>query len=233
MSLGVVRVGETVRRPRKASSAFVAQVLLLLEARGVVWAPRHLGQDELGRDVLTFIPGAVPARWGSYSDQQVSAAAHLLRELHDATRGSELAGSHEVVCHHDAGPHNAVFGQTEQPFALIDFDMAAPGAALEDVGYLAWAWCVASKPTRHPVAAQAAQVRLIADSYGLDRAARAGLLDAILERQLRNRRFWTEQLAANEVSRSTPAKMREIISWSAREFAFTETHRAQFEAALR
>ena len=233
LSLGVVRVGETVRRPAKASSPFVARLLALLEQRGLAWSPRYFGQDAAGRDVLTFIPGSVPARWRAFSDAQVIAATRLLRELHDATRGSELAGAHEVVCHHDPGPNNAVLDASERPVAYIDFDFAAPGSALEDVGYLAWSWCVASKPERQPVSGQAAQVRLVADHYGLDHEQRSHLVDAILERQTRNERFWATQLTLGEPARATPEKMREISAWSKREFAFTSANRAIFEAALR
>lgn len=233
LSLGVVRVAETVRRPAKASSVFVAQLLGLLERRGLAWAPRYFGQDESGRDVLSFVPGWVPAKWRTFSDEQVSAAARLLRELHDATRGSELAGTREVVCHNDPGPSNAVFDDADLPYSFIDFDMAAPGSVLEDVGYLAWSWCVASKPERRSASFQAAQVRLLADSYGLDSAARVGLCDALLERQRRNTRFWSEQLALGQAIPSTPEKIRELIAWSERELAFTSANREHFEAALR
>lgn len=116
--------------------------------------------------------------------------------------------------------------------AFVDFDMAAPGSVLEDIGYLAWSWCVASKPERKSVSVQAAQVRLVADSYGLDSVARAGLFDALLERQRRNTRFWNEQLSLGQAIASTPDKVRELIAWSEREFAFTSVNRAHFEAAL-
>jgi aminoglycoside phosphotransferase (APT) family kinase protein len=91
--------------------------------------------------------------------------------MHDATRGGSLAGRSPVVCHHDAGPNNAVF-QDGVPVAWIDFDTAAPGDPLEDVGYAAWTWCIASKQTA-PVTRQADQVRILADVYGLTVADRA------------------------------------------------------------
>jgi aminoglycoside phosphotransferase (APT) family kinase protein len=37
-------------------------------------------------------------------------------------------------CHHDPGPNNTVF-RDGRPVALIDFDFAAVGDPLEDVGY--------------------------------------------------------------------------------------------------
>ncbi len=59
---GVVRVGDTVRRPLKATSSAVHALLRHLEAAGFDAAPRVLGIDELGREVLSFVPGEAPGR---------------------------------------------------------------------------------------------------------------------------------------------------------------------------
>jgi hypothetical protein len=132
---GVVRIGDTVRRPVTARSAFVAELLNHLQQRGFTGAPRYLGLDDTGRDTFTYLPGRVPATFQLWSNDQVVAAGTLLRSLHEATRGSRLAAAHPVVCHHDPGPNNAVFHQ-DRPMAFIDFDTAAPGDPLEDLGYL-------------------------------------------------------------------------------------------------
>lgn len=52
----VVRVGQTVRRARSKRSAFVQRLLTFLEERGWHGAPRYLGVDERGREVLEY-PG--------------------------------------------------------------------------------------------------------------------------------------------------------------------------------
>ncbi len=233
LSVGVVRVADTVRRPVTASSDFVARLLLDLEARNVSWAPRYLGRDEQGRDMLTFIAGSVPARWLEQTDARVAGVARLLRALHDATRGSELAGARSVVCHNDPSPSNTVLDRAGQPSAFIDFDFAAPGEPLEDLGYLCWSWCVSSKPTRASVNVQAAQVRVAADAYGASAAERAGLVDAMLERFTRNRAFWAAYLAQGLVANSSPERIAARIAWSETEFAFVTEQRAVFEAALR
>ena len=49
---GVVRVGNTVRRPVTEASPFVARLLGHLERRGFAGAPRHLGLDAAGRDCV-------------------------------------------------------------------------------------------------------------------------------------------------------------------------------------
>lgn len=136
---GVVRVGDTVRRPLKANAPFVHELLRHLEARGFNGAPRFLGTDSKGRETLYFLPGYVPAELGYFSDAQLMAAARLMREFHDATANCSLRDGHEVVCHGDACPCNCVF-VNDVPTAFIDFDNAHAGSRLEDVGYAAWFW---------------------------------------------------------------------------------------------
>ncbi|MEV0485293.1 aminoglycoside phosphotransferase family protein [Streptomyces sp. NPDC050508] len=228
---GVVRVGDTVRRPVTEASPFVAQLLGRLEQHGFTGAPRHLGLDAAGRDTFSYLPGQVPPRFRHWTDAQVTAAGALLRSLHDATRGCALAGSCPVVCHHDPGPNNTVF-RDGLPFAFIDFDTAAPGDPLEDVGYAAWTWCVSSRPTAPPAAAQAVQVRILADAYGLDASARGSLVDAMLDRQIRNASWWRERLIDPEHPLEADELIASRIAWSEREHAHTSAHRAAFEKAL-
>ncbi|WP_329536178.1 aminoglycoside phosphotransferase family protein [Streptomyces sp. NBC_01450] len=227
----VVRIADTVRRPASAASPFVADLLGLLEKRGFTGAPRCLGRDDVGRDIFSYVPGWVPPRFQQWTDTQVAAAGALVRDMHDATRGSLLAGRHQVVCHNDLGPNNTVF-QDGHPVAFIDFDTAAPGSPLEDLGYMAWVWCVSSKAEAPPVEVQAAQVRVLVDAYGLGGPEREVLVDAMLERQSRNARFWAEVQADPgdvEVSREQVA---ERIAWSRREHAHTVGNRRVFESAL-
>lgn len=228
---GVVQVGETVRRPVSASSPFVAKLLLHLEEHGFAGAPRYLGVDEAEREIFSYLPGHVPAKFQRWTDVQVGAAGVLLRKLHEATRGSTLAGRFPVVCHHDPGPNNTVF-LDGVPVAFIDFDTAAPGEPLEDVGYLAWTWSISSA-LRLPLDRQAQQVRLIADAYGLQGAERLALIDSVLDRQLRNVRFWSRFLAHPETAPATPQVLKDRIAWSRREHAFTLLHREVFNTALR
>jgi Ser/Thr protein kinase RdoA (MazF antagonist) len=230
MTKGVVRVGDTVRRPAKESSPFVARLLGHLDSTDCRWAPRYLGQDEAGRDILSYMPGSTPERWGHFSDLQLSAAARIIRALHDLTRGCDLSAG-AVVCHNDPGPNNFVFVEGV-PVAIIDFDMACPGEPLEDLGYAAWSWCVSSKPERGPVSMQARQVRTLADAYGATELERANLVASILERQLRNARLWSERLADPASTPTSPPKMLEVIEWSKREAQYTEAHRGDFSRAL-
>lgn len=145
----VVRVGDTVRRPLRPWSAAVHGLLRHLEERGFVGAPRFLGVDDRGREVLSFIEGEVgayPLSPYMWSDDVLVEMMRLVRQLHDATAGYVApAGAtwqfvypdpahHEVICHNDLAPYNTVFVDG-RPRALIDFDTAGPGPRIWDVAY--------------------------------------------------------------------------------------------------
>lgn len=139
VTTGVVRVGDTVRRPPALNAALVHRLLADLEAIGFPSAPRFLGLDTQGREVLTFIEGEVhsDSRAKVWGDAQLEGTARLLRRFHDATARLDIAADAEVICHNDFGPWNLIW-RDGLPVAIIDFDNAAPGARLEDLGYAIW-----------------------------------------------------------------------------------------------
>ena len=172
---GVVRIGDTVRRPVRARAAFVHDLLRHLESRKFDSAPRFLGIDGAGREMLSFIPGEVPQELGGFSDDQVAAAARLLRQLHDATVDSRLRDGREIVRHGDAGPCNCVFVDG-MPVAFIDFDTAHAGSRVEDVAYAAWFWTDIGNDEL-PADEQGRRVADFFRHYGLDSA---GAIEAII-----------------------------------------------------
>jgi hypothetical protein len=97
----MVRVGDTVRRPLAAGSNFVHALLLHLEPRGFAGAPRFLGLDKIGREVLTFVPGQVPAELESFSGAQCAASVGELQLPHHRLKARLLAqniGRHARCC---------------------------------------------------------------------------------------------------------------------------------------
>lgn len=176
---GVVRVGDTVRRPVTERSAFVHDVLRHLERRGFDRAPRFLGIDERGRAMLTYVSGTVPRHVGGFQKEQWLAAATLLRLFHDATVDCDVKGEHEVVCHGDPGPGNYVL-RDGMPFALIDFDEARPGRREEDVGYAAWMWLHIGN---RKVAPEEQGSNLMDFAAAYDAAATWSPLEAVLQAQ--------------------------------------------------
>ncbi|GLY00125.1 hypothetical protein Acsp01_05040 [Actinoplanes sp. NBRC 101535] len=225
---GIVKIGQTVRRPK---SAFTRTLLLHFAQAGFDGVPQHLGRDELDRDILEFLPGDVPAKWRALTDDQVAAAGSLLRRFHEASQAlAERLGGGPVICHNDAGPNNTVF-RHGRPVAFIDFDFASAGDPLEDVAYMAWSWCISSKPTRGYVASQAHQVRVLADAYRLSAAQRARLMDAVHERLVRNEHFWTARASTGPPVISGPPPT-EVLAWTSAEKAFVARFQTVFAAAL-
>jgi hypothetical protein len=187
----VVRIGNTAHRQVNFWSRTVHGLLRHLERQGFDGAPRFLGFDECGREILSYIPGEVgsyplpPYMW---SDSTLIDAGRMLRRLHDATMTyapSEArwqfvypdASLHEVICHNDVAPYNAVFVDGHLQ-ALIDFDTAGPGPRVWDVAYAAYTFVPLanftplSDGTTVPYDSTHAserlrRLRLLCDAYGL------------------------------------------------------------------
>lgn len=180
---GVVRVGDTVRRPVTSDRSTVHALLRFLEDQGFEASPRCLGFDAADREILSFLPGAVPDDLGHYEDGQLAAAAALLRRFHDRTAafGPVRDSGAEVMCHNDFGPPNAVF-RDGLPCGIIDFDTVAPGTRLWDVGYSAFSWLDLGNDG-YDGAEQVRRLSLFADAYGRDHAAPAAVAVHAVARQ--------------------------------------------------
>lgn len=160
----VVRVGQTVRRARRPSSPAVHDLLRHLEGEGFAGAPRVLGFDNQGREVLTYVEGQVgrgdhfiPDEGGRFDirlpgfvwrDDVLTHLGALIRAYHDAAATFPWAGRPwlfeprqpvETVCHNELFPQNTVF-RSGGPVAFIDWDTAAPGPRAWDLGFAAWRW---------------------------------------------------------------------------------------------
>jgi hypothetical protein len=198
----VVRAGDTVRRAPPPGASFVHALLGLFERHGWDGAPRFLGTDELGREVLSFIDGYVA--WQPDQPAEISSpaclaqVASLVRQFHDLTAGTPLAGGQEVVCHNDLSPKNTVYRDTcggLHPVAFIDWDIAAPGARIHDVAHVCWQY-IGLGPDIVDAAEAGRQMRLICSAYGL--ADRGQLIDTILWWQDRCWRGIAAKAAADE-----------------------------------
>jgi aminoglycoside phosphotransferase (APT) family kinase protein len=184
VTTGVVRVENTVRRPPTANSDFVRRLLNHLAAKDFEGAPSSLGTDERGRDILAFIDGEVPTELTHHDDKTLCAAASLIRRFHDlsadlvATPAAQAVGI-EVICHNDLSPCNFVF-RAGEPFAIIDFDAAAPGSRLHDLGYAAWLWLDLGS-TAITASEQRRRLAVFVETYG--RYSPDSILSAALKRQ--------------------------------------------------
>jgi Phosphotransferase enzyme family len=187
----VVRVGDTVRRP--PSPPYARQVLELLARRGWPAAPRILGTDDRGREILSYVDGEVPLTPERQAELRTPAAltrlAGLVRELHDLTAAGDA-----VACHNDLSPKNTVY-RDGLPVAFLDWDLAAPGERVHDVAHVCWQY-VGLGPGGPDPAAAAELVDTIATAYGL--AERDRLVPTILWWQERCRRGIEAGAAAGE-----------------------------------
>lgn len=180
----VVRVGDTVRRTGSLNTEFVARLLQYLDEHGWSGAPRFIGIDEQGREILSFIEGIVPIDSDiepSFStDQSLIAVAQMVRKFHDLTAGTPLAGTVEVVCHNDLSPKNTVYRREAgimMPVAFIDWDLAAPRGRIYDVAQVCWKYLDLG-PSVTDLDECARQIHLICDAYGLEDLS--GVIDAIV-----------------------------------------------------
>jgi hypothetical protein len=190
----IVRVGETVRRPPEPPG--VRALLSWYEAVGFEGAPRFLGFDEQGREMLSYVEGEPAFAPVPSSDEVVATIGDLLRRAHDAQAGFErpreprwdthVAGTDhgEVVGHLDLFWTNVIF-RDGLPYALIDWELAAPTTRVLDVALAAtyWAGIRADEQLADwhvPLDRRGERLRVLCDGYGLTSEQRAVLLDELV-----------------------------------------------------
>jgi hypothetical protein len=126
----VVRIGDTIRRPRLPGAEVVEALLAHLAEVGFDAAPQFLGIDDHGRQTLSFVPGEVYRQPPWQLDDTINVArlgelAAVLRRLHDATatfqppdgakptRSLPLAGA--TWTHGDPGTRTSCITATPSP----------------------------------------------------------------------------------------------------------------------
>lgn len=240
-----VRVGDTVRRRAGPWTPAVHALLRYLEKTDFE-APRVLGMDEQGREILGYIPGeayaggtvAVPDR--VLDEEHLVAAGRLLRRYHDVVAGFSPApnarwrltapSEHELICHNDWSPWNALFREGDLT-VMLDWDLAGPGSRLWDVTNAGYCWVQLNAESKlFSTAEQARRLRVFCDAYGLKN--RSGVLSTMRVRIDHVSRFIEAQARAGDpgfaqlVRWNTPALMDNDI-------AYLDEHRVTFERALR
>lgn len=164
---GAVLANGTVRRRAGSWTPSVHSLLHFLEAAGFEGAPRALGIDGQGREILSFLPGetvgtARPWPDWVHSDEALIDVGRWLRDYHDVVATYEPPrdaqwrmapagplGPGEVIGHNDAAPYNAVWrrdadlsghARTSTLIGFIDWDFAAPCPALWDLAFVVFSW---------------------------------------------------------------------------------------------
>jgi hypothetical protein len=209
----VVRVGQTVRRPRKPDSDHIHALLRHFEHCRFAGAPRFLGVDARDRAIYTFIEGFAPPHNGyRLSEEGVRAGARLVRQVHDLTAGTVFAAGSEVACHPNLSQPNFIF-RDMIPVAIIDWDGTRPGTRLANFGDFLWAFV---HPAVYGEGEPAAHMlRAAVDAYGW---SGGGLMEAMLE---------TVQHFQTVVAGDPGA-----MDWAARELAYMERNADLFRGYL-
>jgi hypothetical protein len=210
---GVVRVGDTVRRPVGPHSPLVHALLTHLESVGFAGAPRFLGVDRAGREVLSYVEGEVAGRprpaWIA-DEGRLASVGRLVRAYDDAAApfvpppgalpGTEPAGPPgippapsyppELIGHVDITPENVVF-RDGGAYALIDFDLAKPATRADEMFNAMMWWAPLADPRDVDPLLQGVDVprraRILADAYGLSGADRERVIEVAV---VRSRRSW-------------------------------------------
>ncbi|HUB37919.1 MAG TPA: aminoglycoside phosphotransferase family protein [Streptosporangiaceae bacterium] len=212
---GIVRIGDTVRRPVRPFTATVQAYLAHLHAAGFTGAPVPLGFDEQGRETLSFVSGDVPREPlppEATGEDVLAALARLVRDLHDAAEGWQpppdaVWGGNprateppELVSHRDYCPGNVVF-RTGLPAALIDFDLARPTTRLYDIANALYWWAPLLDPLdRTPALVEAdipGRVAVFAEAYRMTASQRHALVP-VAEQMIRRFHVSTREKAETD-----------------------------------
>jgi len=200
---GVVRIGDTVRRPVGPHSPLVHALLTHLESAGFGGAPRFLGIDAAGREVLSYVDGEVAGRprppWIA-DETRLASLGRLVRAYDDAAAsftpepgvlpGTSLpeppgippapAQPPEMIGHVDITPENVVF-RNGIAHALIDFDLARPATRADEMFNAMMWWGPLFDPRDADPLLRDVDVprraRILADSYGLSGTDRERIMD--------------------------------------------------------
>ncbi len=189
VSHDVVKVGATVRRPATPSTPAVDALLVHLERNGFANAPRYLGSDEAGRQMLSWVPGKVQHALGAMDLGRLERVGAIIRRLHDVSASFEAPEGaqwkvaiepdrRELIVHHDLAPWNLVVDGECMTF--IDWEGSGPGSRLWDLSYAAHGFSLASARTEPAVVAR--RIAALVDGYGLDLADRRRLVPMLASR---------------------------------------------------
>lgn len=184
--MGVVRIGDTVRKPWLPTTERTVDYMAALRDRGVDLPEAH-GRDDQGRLILEFVPGRLALDEVPLDVDVIRAVGTLVRSIHDASAGLAVpedwdvllpARDPDLLCHNDLATWNLILDGDRLVF--IDWDGAGPSTRLWDLAYAAISFGHLFPGTD----ARAAATRLaeFVDGYGADDELRAALPATMVQR---------------------------------------------------
>jgi hypothetical protein len=191
---GAVLIDGVVHKRAASWTATVHALLRHLEDAGFDSAPRALGVDDQGREMLTYLPGETigdrdpwPA-WAS-TDSMLAQVGRWLRRVHDLTAdftapadecwfiGGAMAPG-LIIGHQDAAPYNAVV-DGDRLVGFCDWDIAGPSPREWDLAFSAMSWVPLASPrdgtplSDDDLRERSRRLHLLLDAYGYDGDRRA------------------------------------------------------------
>ncbi len=239
------RRGETVTHPRQPWTATTHAYLRYLQEHDVDAAQRVAGSgfDTLGDETLVWIEGEVLAdRLWPRPEESLFAIGRMLRELHAVSESFVPAsdavwmpwtlrdfGPGSVVSHGNIAPWHIVF-QNGRPHALIGWEYAGPVQPVEELAATAW-FCaqlhdedVAARVGLPDVHARGRWLRAFLDGYEWPKAARAGLITAMIEFAIKDTGMFAR--LHNFSPESTDEQHLWLLSWQTRSALWMLENRA-------
>ncbi|GLY80482.1 phosphotransferase [Actinoallomurus iriomotensis] len=199
---GAIRIGDTVRRAAGPWTAAVHALLTHLATKQFTAAPRPLGFDEQGREILTFLEGRTvgsnkPWPGWVHADDTLDQVAHWMHAYHHAVadflpppdavwKGGNRWSPGLIIGHNDAAPYNAAW-HNGRLAGFFDWDLAGPVRPEWDLAFTVFSWVPLH--ARHVAAAEGftdfdarpRRLQRFLDTYGWSGTA-ADFLEAVRER---------------------------------------------------
>ncbi len=240
-----VHIGDTVRRRAGPWTPAVHALLRYLEHHGFD-APRVIGVDDHGREILRFMPGeahagtVVPVPEHVMAEGRLIEAGQLLRRFHDVVAGFRpppearwrlvAPTAHEIICHNDWSPWNCLLrdGHLE---VMLDWDMAGPGTRVWDVANAAYCWAPLFASVKEwSVGERAVRLKLFLDAYGLD--DRSAVLSTMRARLIHVGRFIESEARLGDAGMQRLVNSNVPTIMFENDVCYLDEHRATLERAI-
>ncbi len=186
---GAVLIGDVVHKPASPWTSTVHALLRHLEDAGFDGAPRALGFDDQGREMLSYLPGETvgeDAPWPGWAsaDSTLDQVGRWLRRVHDESVSFVPPADEKwfiggvvrpglIVGHQDAAPYNAVV-EGDRLVGFCDWDAAGPSSREFDLALSAIWWVPLCPPSAveqlgfHDFDGRSRRLHLLLDAYGYD-----------------------------------------------------------------
>jgi hypothetical protein len=186
---GAVLIDNVVHKRASPWTPTVHALLRFLQAAGFDGAPRALGFDDQGREMLSYLPGETiggrdPWPGWAWADSMLIQVGQWLRRVHDLTAefippaderwfvGRKMEPGW-IVGHQDAAPYNAVV-DGDRLVGFFDWDIAGPSTREFDLAFSLLPWvplASSGRDTRlsgHDLEDRSRRLHLLLDAYGYE-----------------------------------------------------------------